>query len=172
MISWQKYQNRSLQLLLTHIQNGITKNWQRIPSVMAMFAAEASFILLDPSQNHFLTLTEYLMRSKTMDLEVFFYLCLKKCNSLFDVIWHCSPCCRWHHLWVTISLHRQSHCFWSCLEVVPFISKAIACGFSVCCMQDWTQILMPKSIWSKTFRTSCWVLIPLCSQIMMRRFWY
>lgn len=59
-----------LQLLLTSIQNAITKEWQRIPSVIAVFAAEASLILLDPSQNHYLTLSEFLEHSDRLDLKV------------------------------------------------------------------------------------------------------
>ncbi|XP_020269128.1 uncharacterized protein LOC109844484 [Asparagus officinalis] len=58
-----------LQLLLTNIQNRITAEWQRIPSVIAIFAAEASLILLDPSQNHFLTLSEFLENSQKIKLK-------------------------------------------------------------------------------------------------------
>ncbi|XP_038973323.1 uncharacterized protein LOC103720976 isoform X2 [Phoenix dactylifera] len=57
-----------LQLLLTYLQNGITEPWQQIPSMTAIFAAEASFTLLDPSQNHFFTISKLLMRSPKANL--------------------------------------------------------------------------------------------------------
>lgn len=59
-----------LQLLLTYIQNGITEEWQKIPSVIAIFAAEASFVLLDPSHNHYFTLSKFLMYSDKMNMKV------------------------------------------------------------------------------------------------------
>ncbi|CAL9750206.1 unnamed protein product [Musa acuminata subsp. burmannicoides] len=58
-----------LQLLLTYFQNGITEPWERVPSVFAIFAAEASFILLDPRQNHFLSINKLLMHSPNMNFK-------------------------------------------------------------------------------------------------------
>ncbi|KAF6168052.1 hypothetical protein GIB67_011437 [Kingdonia uniflora] len=58
-----------LRLLLTYLQNGIEKPWQRIPSVIAIFAAEASFVLLDPSHDHYLTISKLLMRSSRVNLK-------------------------------------------------------------------------------------------------------
>lgn len=59
-----------LQLLLTYLQNGIEEPWQRIPSVIALFAAEASLILMDPSHDHYPTLTKVLMHSSRVNLKV------------------------------------------------------------------------------------------------------
>lgn len=58
-----------LRLLLTYMQNGISEPWQEIPSLIAIFAAEASFILLDPSNNHYLTISKFLMHSPRVDLK-------------------------------------------------------------------------------------------------------
>ncbi|XP_048318581.2 uncharacterized protein LOC107431767 isoform X2 [Ziziphus jujuba] len=57
-----------IQLLLTCMQNGITEPWQRIPSVIAIFAAEASLILLDPSHDHCATLSRLLTHSSRLDM--------------------------------------------------------------------------------------------------------
>ncbi|KAI0491316.1 hypothetical protein KFK09_025576 [Dendrobium nobile] len=58
-----------LLLLLTYLQNGITEAWQEIPSVFAIFAAEASLTLLDHSQNYFLTISKFLMRFPRVNLK-------------------------------------------------------------------------------------------------------
>ncbi|XP_058070405.1 uncharacterized protein LOC131219338 isoform X2 [Magnolia sinica] len=58
-----------LRLLLTYLQNGIVEPWQKIPSPMAIFVAEASFILLDPSHDHYQTISKFLMRSPRVDLK-------------------------------------------------------------------------------------------------------
>ena len=60
-----------LRLLLTYMQNGIAEPWQRIPSVTAIFAAEASFILLDPSHDHYSTISKLLMRSTGVNMKVY-----------------------------------------------------------------------------------------------------
>lgn len=60
-----------LRLLLTYMQNGIEEPWQRIPSVTAIFAAEASFILLDPSHEHYSTISKLLMRSTGVNMKVY-----------------------------------------------------------------------------------------------------
>lgn len=59
-----------LQLLLTYLQNGITKPWQRIPSIIAIFAAEASLTLLDSSHNQFNNISKFLMNSASVDMQV------------------------------------------------------------------------------------------------------
>ncbi|KAG0487245.1 hypothetical protein HPP92_009340 [Vanilla planifolia] len=59
-----------LQLLLTWVQNGVTTAWQKIPSVIAIFAAEASFTSLDHSQNHSLAISKFLMRLPSVNLKV------------------------------------------------------------------------------------------------------
>ncbi|XP_043690978.1 uncharacterized protein LOC122641755 isoform X2 [Telopea speciosissima] len=58
-----------LQLLLTYLQNGIEDPWQKIPSLIGIFAAEASFILLDPSHEHYVTMSKLLMRSPRVNLK-------------------------------------------------------------------------------------------------------
>ncbi|XP_068638772.1 uncharacterized protein [Aristolochia californica] len=58
-----------LRLLLTYLQNGIAEPWQKIPSIIAIFAAEASLILLNPSHGHYLTLTKFLMHTSKVDLQ-------------------------------------------------------------------------------------------------------
>ncbi|XP_047338122.1 uncharacterized protein LOC124941814 [Impatiens glandulifera] len=58
-----------LRLLLTHIQNGIEEPWERISSVTAMFAAEASFVLLDPSHDHYSAICKMLMQSSKLTMK-------------------------------------------------------------------------------------------------------
>ncbi|CAL5417887.1 unnamed protein product [Camellia sinensis] len=58
-----------LRLLLTYLQNGIEDPWQRIPSIIAMFVAEASFILLDSSPDHYLTISNFLLRSPRVNVK-------------------------------------------------------------------------------------------------------
>ncbi|CAL5434617.1 unnamed protein product [Camellia sinensis] len=58
-----------LRLLLTYLQNGIEDPWQRIPSIIAMFVAEASFILLDSSHDHYLTISNFLLRSPRVNVK-------------------------------------------------------------------------------------------------------
>lgn len=62
-----------IRLLLTSLQNGIEESWQRIPSIVAIFAAEASFILLDSSHEHYATLSRLLMNSSKLNMKVFVY---------------------------------------------------------------------------------------------------
>lgn len=62
-----------LRLLLTYLQNGISEPWQRIPSVLALFAAESSLILLDPSHDHYTTLSKHLMHSSKVNMKVLSY---------------------------------------------------------------------------------------------------
>uniref|UniRef100_A0ACD5ZGX9 Uncharacterized protein n=1 Tax=Avena sativa TaxID=4498 RepID=A0ACD5ZGX9_AVESA len=58
-----------LQLLLTYLQNGIFEPWQRIPSIIAIFAAEASLTLLDGSHAQFNTISKFLMNSASVNLQ-------------------------------------------------------------------------------------------------------
>eukprot|EP00261_Vitis_vinifera_P031648 XP_019072891.1 PREDICTED: uncharacterized protein LOC100264016 isoform X4 [Vitis vinifera] len=81
-----------LRLLLTYMQNGIEEPWQRIPSVTAIFAAEASFILLDPSHEHYSTISKLLMRSTGVNM---------KCIPLFNnFIWSSSINFKSERLWI------------------------------------------------------------------------
>ncbi|KAK4258228.1 hypothetical protein QN277_007700 [Acacia crassicarpa] len=59
-----------LRLLLTTVQNSIEEPWQRIPSVFALFAAEASCILLDSSHDHFAAISTLLIHSSKLNLQV------------------------------------------------------------------------------------------------------
>ncbi|XP_047968873.1 uncharacterized protein LOC125212686 [Salvia hispanica] len=59
-----------LRLLLTYLQNGIEEPWQRIPSAIAVFAAEASVVLLDPSNNNYSTISKHLSNSPSMNMKV------------------------------------------------------------------------------------------------------
>ncbi|KAE8719932.1 DEAD-box ATP-dependent RNA helicase 32 [Hibiscus syriacus] len=58
-----------LRLLLMYIQNGIEEPWQRIPSVVALFAAEMSLILLDTLHEHYSTLNKLLMDSSRVNMK-------------------------------------------------------------------------------------------------------
>ncbi|XP_057843357.2 uncharacterized protein LOC131052770 isoform X2 [Cryptomeria japonica] len=66
----RNFKGRSeILLLLTHVKNGIVEPWQKIPSVMAIFAAEASCILMDSTNNHYTAIIRFLMGAPTMVLE-------------------------------------------------------------------------------------------------------
>lgn len=58
-----------LRLLLSYLQNGIEEECQRIPSITAVFIAEASFILLDSSHDHYSAISKYLMRSSGANMK-------------------------------------------------------------------------------------------------------
>nr|XP_016468824.1 PREDICTED: uncharacterized protein LOC107791300 [Nicotiana tabacum] len=58
-----------LRLLMSYLQNGIEKPWQRISSITAVFVAEASFVLLDPSHDHYSAISAYLMRSPSANMK-------------------------------------------------------------------------------------------------------
>ncbi|XP_071738783.1 uncharacterized protein [Rutidosis leptorrhynchoides] len=62
-ISQKKKEVNRLRALITYVQNGISEAWQRIPSVHALFAAESSLIILDPSNNQFKIITKLLSHS-------------------------------------------------------------------------------------------------------------
>lgn len=59
-----------IRLLLTYVKNAITEPWQQLPFVLMLFAAEASCILVHPESPHYLTITRYLLKGPSMDLEV------------------------------------------------------------------------------------------------------
>lgn len=60
-----------LRLLLTYVQNGIEEPWQRIPSVIAIFAAETSLLLLDPSHDQYTMISKFFMRSSRANMKVY-----------------------------------------------------------------------------------------------------
>ncbi|XP_031485004.1 uncharacterized protein LOC116254077 isoform X1 [Nymphaea colorata] len=59
----------SLRLLLAYLQNGILEPWQKIPSVIAVFAAEASLILMNPQENQYLVVNQLLTRFSKVNLQ-------------------------------------------------------------------------------------------------------
>ncbi|KAL2322652.1 hypothetical protein Fmac_027031 [Flemingia macrophylla] len=61
---------RLLQLLLNSVQNSIKEPWQRIPSVIALFAAEASCVLLDPTHDHYAAIRKFFMDSSELNMTV------------------------------------------------------------------------------------------------------
>ncbi|KAK2639656.1 hypothetical protein Ddye_027451 [Dipteronia dyeriana] len=81
-----------LRLLLTYMQNGIEEPWQRIPSVIAIFAAETSLLLLDPSHDHYTAISKFFMRSSRVNM---------KCIPLFlDFFSSSSVNFRTERLWI------------------------------------------------------------------------
>ncbi|XP_076895789.1 uncharacterized protein LOC143548550 [Bidens hawaiensis] len=62
-----------LRPLLTHVQNGISEKWLRIPSVHALFAAEASVLLLDPSNDNYKSITNILLHSPMKTKTISFF---------------------------------------------------------------------------------------------------
>ncbi|RDY02938.1 Nucleolar pre-ribosomal-associated protein 1, partial [Mucuna pruriens] len=59
-----------LRLILNSVQNSIEVPWQRIPSVIALFAAEASCVLLDPSHDHYAAISTSLIHSSKLNMRV------------------------------------------------------------------------------------------------------
>ncbi|KAJ1441363.1 Nucleolar pre-ribosomal-associated protein 1, N-terminal [Sesbania bispinosa] len=59
-----------LRLLLNSVQNSIEEPWQRIPSVIALFAAEASCVLLDSSHDHYAAISTLLIHSSKLSMRV------------------------------------------------------------------------------------------------------
>ncbi|XP_010545221.1 PREDICTED: uncharacterized protein LOC104817664 isoform X2 [Tarenaya hassleriana] len=58
-----------LRLLLAYVQNGIDEQWLRIPTVSAVFAAEASLILLDSSHEHHAALKKFMGSSPRLKMK-------------------------------------------------------------------------------------------------------
>ncbi|XP_039143511.1 uncharacterized protein LOC120280662 isoform X2 [Dioscorea cayenensis subsp. rotundata] len=80
-----------IKLLLTYLQNGIQEPWQKIPSIIAIFAAEASFVLLDPSQDRFRKISKLLVHSPRVNLKTVPLL---------------------HTMFASDSIHFRSDCLW------------------------------------------------------------
>ncbi|KAL5082591.1 hypothetical protein RYX36_011012 [Vicia faba] len=70
----EKFQKRKdvmgLRLLMNFVQNSIEESWRRIPSVISLFAAEASCVLLDSSHDHYAAICTFLTQSSTMNMKV------------------------------------------------------------------------------------------------------
>ncbi|KAJ3693612.1 hypothetical protein LUZ60_009092 [Juncus effusus] len=58
-----------IKLLLTYLQNGISEEWQKIPSLISVFLAEASLTLIDSSKPHFFTISKFLMHNLSANLK-------------------------------------------------------------------------------------------------------
>ncbi|XP_019455735.1 PREDICTED: uncharacterized protein LOC109356706 isoform X2 [Lupinus angustifolius] len=57
-----------LRLLLNSVQNSIEEPFQRIPSVIALFVAEASCVLLDSSHEHYSAISTLLIHSSKLNM--------------------------------------------------------------------------------------------------------
>ncbi|KAK4804939.1 hypothetical protein SAY86_004756 [Trapa natans] len=81
-----------LCILLNYVQNGIEEPWQRLPSVITLFVAEASFVLLDPSNEHYLALNKLLTGASKINL---------KCVPLFpNFLWSAAVNFKSERLWI------------------------------------------------------------------------
>ena len=54
--------------MLAYFQNAIEDPWQKIPSVIAVFIAEASVILLDPSHDHYAAISKIVEKASQTKL--------------------------------------------------------------------------------------------------------
>lgn len=120
-----------LRLLLTYVQNGIEEPWQRIPSVIAIFAAEASLLLLDPSHDHYTSVSKLLMCSSRVNLKVYALqilflslLCIRYLCTMINFVSY--------SLRFVGSLY---HYFMTFSRVVLSILEKRGCGCFVSCMQ-------------------------------------
>lgn len=59
-----------IRMLLNYVKNAVTEEWQQLPYVLMLFAAESSCILVHPENPHFMTITRYLLKGPALDLEV------------------------------------------------------------------------------------------------------
>ncbi|KAL2944584.1 Nucleolar pre-ribosomal-associated protein 1 [Bienertia sinuspersici] len=80
------------KLLLTYLQNGIQEPWQKIPAVLAIFVAEASVVLLDPSHEHYPTISKFLLQSPRVNL--------KSIPLFHELFWSTSVNFRTDRLWM------------------------------------------------------------------------
>ncbi|XP_012834495.1 PREDICTED: uncharacterized protein LOC105955325 [Erythranthe guttata] len=60
---------KRLGLLMTSLQNGIEGQWRRIPSIIAIFCAEASLVLLDESYANHSSIYEYFNKSRCVNMK-------------------------------------------------------------------------------------------------------
>ncbi|KAG0562635.1 hypothetical protein KC19_9G161300 [Ceratodon purpureus] len=58
-----------IRMLLNYVKNAVTEEWQQLPFVLMLFAAESSCILMHPENPHFMTITRYLLKGPALDLE-------------------------------------------------------------------------------------------------------
>lgn len=98
-----------------YMQNGIEEPWQRIPSVIALFAAEASLILLDTLHEHYSTLNKLLMDSSRVNIKVLV-----------------------HHLYKFYKMRKSfcKICFFKLLSFpISYIGQPTLCMFYFCLQQ-------------------------------------
>ena len=57
----------------------VVQPWQRLPFITTLFAAEASCILMHPSDVHYPAISKFLLRAPGIDLEVY------SCISVYDL---------------------------------------------------------------------------------------
>ncbi|CAI9091124.1 OLC1v1026064C1 [Oldenlandia corymbosa var. corymbosa] len=81
-----------LRLLLSYLQNGIEEECQRIPSITAVFVAEASLILLDSSNHLHSSLSKALMRASGANF--------KGIPFFQEFFWSCSINFKTERLWM------------------------------------------------------------------------
>ncbi|KAL2643291.1 hypothetical protein R1flu_010878 [Riccia fluitans] len=60
---------RQIRLLMTYVKNSVSEAWQKLPRVLSIFAAEASCILMNPENHHYLTINRFLLRAPSLDIE-------------------------------------------------------------------------------------------------------
>ncbi|XP_024533954.1 uncharacterized protein LOC9637781 [Selaginella moellendorffii] len=66
----QSFKGKSqINTLLVFMKNAISQPWQRIPSVISLFAAEASCILLHPESPNYVVVNRFILRSPSIDLQ-------------------------------------------------------------------------------------------------------
>ncbi|KAL3696543.1 hypothetical protein R1sor_010619 [Riccia sorocarpa] len=58
-----------IRLLMTNVKNSVSEAWQKLPRVLSIFAAEASCILMNPDNHHYLTINRFLLRAPSLDME-------------------------------------------------------------------------------------------------------
>ncbi|KZV51556.1 hypothetical protein F511_05872 [Dorcoceras hygrometricum] len=81
-----------LRLLVLYVQNGIEEQWQRIPSIISVFVAEASLVLLDTSHDNYSTISKFLMNSPCVNMRAI---------PLFEnLFWSSSVSFRNDRLWI------------------------------------------------------------------------
>lgn len=124
----EKHKNRKdimqFRLLLTYLQNGIEEEWQQIPSIISIFAAEASFILLNPSNDNYSTISKLLMCSPKVNL---------KGVPLFQTFfWSSSTNFRTERSWILrllyagVNLDYDGQIFMKCSIVEPLLSFCVS----------------------------------------------
>ncbi|GAB2277806.1 hypothetical protein Dimus_012510 [Dionaea muscipula] len=93
----KKRESTRLLLLLTYLQNGVQEQWQKVPSTIAVFIAESSLILLDPSSDRYAAINKHLMQSSRINM--------KDIPFFHDCFWSSSVSFKKDRLWMLSLLH-------------------------------------------------------------------